>query len=174
MLEDPTKGEDNTKDPEGGEGQDPKDPQTGATAGTEPPAGEGADPKDPSGSSMVNRSKYDADIRRRDKAIAELKKQLAELTEGKAAAGDETAKLRADFEAYKAQTTQEKLELKLSAAGCINSKAAMALLDDYDGDVNKLAEDCPYLLFWSSAVLTGNPTVRYSSDVSNRFGAVPF
>ena len=91
MLEDPTKGEDKTKDPEGGEGADPKDPQTGATAGTEPPAGEGADPKDPSGSSMVNRSKYDADIRRRDKAIAELKKQLAELTEGKAAAGDETA-----------------------------------------------------------------------------------
>lgn len=144
MLEDPTKGEDKTKDPEGGE-VNTNDPQTGDAAGTEPPAGEGQDPKDPSGSSMVNRSKYDADIRRRDKAIAELKKQLAELTEGKAAAGDETAKLRADFEAYKAQTTQEKLELKLSAAGCINSKAAMALLDDYDGDVNKLAEDCPYL-----------------------------
>lgn len=46
--------------------------------------------KDPSGSSTVNRSKYDADIHRRDKTIAELKKQLAELTEGKAAAGDET------------------------------------------------------------------------------------
>lgn len=51
MLEDHTKGEDNTKDPEGGEGQDPKDP---------------------GGSSTVNRSKYDADIRRRDKTIAEL------------------------------------------------------------------------------------------------------
>ncbi len=69
MLEDPTKGEDNTKDPDGGEGQDPKTP---------------------SGSSTANRSKYDADIHRRDKTIAELKKQLAELTEGKAAAGDET------------------------------------------------------------------------------------
>ncbi len=81
MLEDPTKGEGNTKDP--------------------------------SGSSMVNRSKYDADIRRRDKTIAELKKQLAELTEGKAAAGDETAKLRADFEAYKTTIEREKAELKL-------------------------------------------------------------
>lgn len=144
MLDDPTKGEETTKDPEGGE-VNTNDPQTGDAAGTEQPTGEDAQSKDPSGSSTVNRSKYDADIRRRDKTIAELKKQLAELTESKAASGDETAKLRADFEAYKAQTTQEKLELKLSAAGCVNTKAAMALLDDYDGDVTKLAADCPYL-----------------------------
>ena len=52
MLEDTTKGEVNTNDP-----------QTGDAAGTEPKEGEDTQSNDPKGSSTVNRSKYDADSR---------------------------------------------------------------------------------------------------------------
>ena len=89
MAKDATEGEGLVpKDPEGGEGAQPNDPKSaGGTAGGE---GESARPKDPEGAT-VNRSKYDADVRRRDKEIASLREQLKALNDGKAAAGDEAA-----------------------------------------------------------------------------------
>ncbi len=39
----------------------------------------------------------------------------------------------------------ERVDHKLELAGCLNAKAAKALLGDYDDDVAKLKEGCPYL-----------------------------
>ena len=45
----------------------------------------------------------------------------------------------------KASQADERVTHKLEMAGCKNPKAAKALLDDYDGDISKLKEACPYL-----------------------------
>ena len=61
-----------------GEGAEPKDPQQDPRP-NDGGAGEGGKPKDPEPKEgAVNRSQYEADIRRRDKEIAELKRQLEE------------------------------------------------------------------------------------------------
>ncbi|MEG2369210.1 MAG: hypothetical protein RSB16_05250, partial [Raoultibacter sp.] len=41
--------------------------------------------------------------------------------------------------------SDEKVAHVLEVAGCKNVKAAKALLDDYEGDTDKLKEACPYL-----------------------------
>ena len=48
-------------------------------------------------------------------------------------------------EALEAQLADKEVTHALETAGCVNDKAAKALLDDYEGDVSKLKEACPYL-----------------------------
>ena len=59
------------------------------------------------------------------------------------------------IEDLKAEVADERLTHKLELAGCRNVKAAKSVLDDYDGDVAKLKEDCPYLFDGRKAGSTG-------------------
>jgi hypothetical protein len=134
------------QDPKDGEGANPQDPQEG-TKPQEGAEGEGAKPQDPDATegATVNRHQYERDVERRDKRIAELEAQLKAQNDAKAAKGDETAQLRKEIEDFKSQLADEKLNTELTAAGCIDAKAAKACLEDYDGDVDKLKEAKPYL-----------------------------
>ena len=123
-----------------------------AQANEEPKGAEGAGPpaddaqkdeglKDKHGESAINRGRYDRDMRAKDDEIASLKKQLEEA--GSKAKENETA--LEEVHKLKAQLADEKVSHQLETAGCVNLKAAKALLDDYDGDVAKLKKECPYL-----------------------------
>ena len=117
--------------------QDPKDPEDTEGAGTEGNDGdEGGKP-----GATVNRHKYERDLQAKDKEIEELKAQIAEAAKTKE--GREALEKKVDD--LKAQMASEKVGYQLELAGCVNVKAAKALLDDYDGDVAKLKEACPYL-----------------------------
>lgn len=123
------KGDPKPKDPEGNEGNE--------DAGTEGGSGdEGGKP-----GATVNRHKYERDLEAKDKEIEELKAQIAEAAKTKE--GREALEKKVDD--LKAQMASEKVGYQLELAGCVNVKAAKALLDDYDGDVAKLKEACPYL-----------------------------
>lgn len=125
----------------------PQEPETEPEEGAEeePTAGEGQDGgegvEDKHGQPGINREKYQRDIEAKDKQIAELQAQLDEKSkteEGRAA-------LKAELDRLKADMADERIDHKLELAGCLNAKAAKALLGDYDGDVAKLKEGCPYL-----------------------------
>lgn len=99
------------------------------------------DLRDKHGEPAVNRGRYDRDMAAKDAEIETLKKQLEEAT-GKAKSGEDALKR---VEQLEARLADEKLTHQLDQAGCVNAKAAKALLGDYEGDVGKLKEECPYL-----------------------------
>ena len=142
------------KDPKGTEGNgteggantegnaqgDPK-PKGTEDNGTNPEgAGEGGGEGGKPGAT-VNRHKYERDLEAKDKEIEELKAQIAEAAKTK----EGREELEKKMDDLKAQMASEKVGYQLELAGCVNVKAAKALLDDYDGDVAKLKEACPYL-----------------------------
>ena len=150
------------------------DPQTepkqgdgtqGGTEGDPNPAAEGqgggeGEVKDSHGQPGINREKYQRDIAAKDKEIADLKAQIAEAAkteEGRKALEEKIAKLEADQK-------DERVTHKLELAGCRNTKAAKALLDDYDGDVAKLKEDCPYLFSDGKNKQTGSTGIKPDGD----------
>lgn len=150
------------------------DPQTepkqgdgtqGGTEGDPKPAAEGqgggeGEVKDSHGQPGINREKYQRDIAAKDKEIANLKAQIAEAAkteEGRKALEEKIAKLEADQK-------DERVTHKLELAGCRNTKAAKALLDDYDGDVAKLKEDCPYLFSDGKNKQTGSTGLKPDGD----------
>lgn len=150
------------------------DPQTepkqgdgtqGGTEGDPKPAAEGqgggeGEVKDNHGQPGINREKYQRDIAAKDKEIADLKAQIAEAAkteEGRKALEEKIAKLEADQK-------DERVTHKLELAGCHNTKAAKALLDDYDGDVAKLKEDCPYLFSDGKNKQTGSTGLKPDGD----------
>lgn len=123
--------------------QESNEPEENAGAGTPAPdpEPEGDGLKDKHDEPAINRGRYDRDMKAKDDEIAALKKQLDEAKKG---AEDNAAALKR-VEALEAQLADEKVDRALEGAGCINLKAAKALLDDYKGDVGKLKEACPYL-----------------------------
>lgn len=133
---DPEKDETTPQEPE-------TEPEKGA--GEEPAAGEGQDGgegvEDKHGQPGINREKYQRDIEAKNKQIAELQAQLDE----KSKTEEGRAELKAELDRLKADMADERIDHKLELAGCLNAKAAKALLGDYDGDVAKLKEGCPYL-----------------------------
>lgn len=150
------------------------DPQTepkqgdgtqGGTEGDPKPAAEGqgggeGEVKDNHDQPGINREKYQRDIAAKDKEIADLKAQIAEAAkteEGRKALEEKIAKLEADQK-------DERVTHKLELAGCRNTKAAKALLDDYDGDVAKLKEDCPYLFSDGKNKQTGSTGLKPDGD----------
>lgn len=145
-MADPTKGEGTEpQDPKGGEasaqdpqqaGQQPQDTGTGEAQAQDTGTGEG---------NTVNRHQYDRDIQRREDTIADLRRQLKELTDAKAASGDQTAQLRKEMDELKQQLADEKANAALTAAGCVDLELGRAALAAYDGDVAKLREAKPYL-----------------------------
>lgn len=133
----------------GGTDTDPQEPQGQEPQGQEPQGGQpqGGDPQgadgdgagqQPAGNggqgSTVNRHKYERDTARLQAENDALRAQL-----------DETAKLRKDFEDYRAEREAERVAASLKAAGCIDVKAAGACLEDYKGDVAELKKAKPYL-----------------------------
>ena len=132
---DPQEPQEPTEPTEPTEPKDPQEPQEP----TEPKDGDGV--KDKHGQPGINAEKYARDMEAKDAEIAKLQEQLAE-----AAKTEEGRKeLQKQIDEMKASQADERVTHKLEMAGCKNNKAAKALLDDYDGDVSKLKEACPYL-----------------------------
>lgn len=134
------------QDPKPGEGANPQDPEQDPKP-QEGDEGEGAKPQDPKPheGDTVNRHQYERDIERRDKRIAELEAQAKASNDAKAASGDETAKMRQEFDELKEQLASEKANTALTAAGCIDLELGREALARVDGDVAKLKESKPYL-----------------------------
>ena len=86
-------------------------------------------------------AKRDANINARDGKIAELEGKLAEAVK----LGQQAELLKSQNEQLKNQAANERIDFALQLAGCRNVKAARAVLDDYDGDVEKLKAAEPYL-----------------------------
>ena len=121
------------------------DPQGGGTVTTDPQAGpqepEESGLKDKHGEDAINLGHHNRLMAEKDEEIAELKEQLKEAGK-KAESGEEALKKVGELEA---RLEDEKVSGALRLAGCVNEKAAKALLEDYEGDVAKLKEGCPYL-----------------------------
>lgn len=128
---------------EGGQPQDAEEQQQPQDA----EAAEGEQPQD-SGKAegeAVNRHRYERDIARRDKRIKELEEQLSGSSKGAKTLEERLADLERQLAESKAEAEGERVNARLMAAGCLNAKAAAAILGDYDGDVDALKQDCPYL-----------------------------
>lgn len=118
-----------------------QDPETKPQEGT-PTGGEGeGNLVDKHGEQAINKGRYERDMAAKDAEIAALKKQL-EDSGAKAKSGEDALK---KVEELEARLADEKIDHQLALAGCVNAKAAKALLEDYSGDVSKLKEACPYL-----------------------------
>ncbi len=149
-------------DEETGQDTEPAKDEDGAggSEGGQDPAAEGqgsGEPSDKHGQPGINREKYQRDMKAKDDKIAELQAQLDEKSkteEGRAELKDELDKLKAEM-------ADERVTHKLEMAGCRNVKAAKALLDDYEGDVSKLKEACPYLF---SEKKTGSTGLKSDGD----------
>lgn len=115
---------------------------------------------DKHGQPGINREKYQRDMAAKDREVAELKAQIAEAAkteEGRKALEERIAKLEAEQK-------DERITHKLEMAGCLNPKAAKALLDDYDGDVAKLKDSCPYLFSDGEHKQTGSTGFKPNGD----------
>lgn len=123
-----------------GKQQEPKQEEPKSEEG-EGKSGEGEGIKDKHGQPGINKERHEKEMAAKDAEIAKLQEQLAE-----AAKTEEGRKeLQKQIDEMKASQADERVTHKLEMAGCKNTKAAKALLDDYDGDISKLKEACPYL-----------------------------
>lgn len=116
-----------------------KEPEGQAGAPEAKPEPEGL--TDKHGQPAIARGKYERDMAAKDAEIAELKAQVDEAAKteaGRKELLERIAKLEHDG-------AESAINHKLELAGCVNAKAARAVLDDYEGDVAKLKEACPYL-----------------------------
>ena len=77
----------------------------------------------------------------KDKEIEDLKAQMAEMSATK----EGREKLEKRISELEAQNKDDRVTFQLQLAGCKNVKAAKALLDDYDGDIDKMKAACDYL-----------------------------
>ena len=140
-----TEGEAKAHDPEGGEGATPQDPQQDPRP-QEGGSGEGATPQDSKPSEgTVNRHQYERDIQRRDKEIADLRRQLEEGGKAKRTTEDRIAELEQKMAERDRELADERANSRLAAAGCIDLELGRAALAGFDGDVVKLKEAKPYL-----------------------------
>lgn len=135
-------------------------PQDGADEAAD--SGEGVE--DRHGQPGINREKYARDMKAKDDKIAELQAQLDE----RAKTEEGRASLKKELDDLKAEMAGERVAHKLEMAGCRNVKAAKALLDDYDGDVAKLKEECPYLFEGKKAGSTGLKPEGGASDLDDK------
>ena len=110
---------------------------------------------DSHGQPGISKAKYDREVKEWKAQVAELQAKLDQQAKAGQDDGDRVAKLEADLKAMQDRLADEKLTGALAAAGCVNAKAAKAVLDDYDGDVEKLKADCPYLFRKSQSGSTG-------------------
>ena len=118
---------------------------------TEPTTQGGEQLIDKHGEPAISKGRYEREMKSKDDEIAALKAQLEEAGK-KAETGADALKR---VEALEAQLADEKVTHALDAEGCVNAKAAKALLDDYKGDIAALKADCPYLFYQTQTGSTG-------------------
>ena len=150
-------------------------PQDAAEEPQDTQAGEGARPQDPAqgeGGSGVNLHKLERDVANREKRIAELEAQLEAAGGNAKTVERRLADVEAKLAASEKALADEKVAGSLTALGCVNVKAARALLEDYEGDPAKLKEACPYLFGAQQrgpqASTGGNPAGATASDELDR------
>ena len=144
---------DKRDEPEGPKGAEGQGPQEGGKAD---PEGDGAE--DRHGHPGINREKYQRDMRAKDEQIARLQAQLEEASKTE----EGRAELQRQLDELKAKSADDTVTWQLKDAGCRDEnaiKAAKALLPDYEGDVAKLKEACPFL-FPTEAKETGSTGAR--------------
>ena len=142
--------------------------QAAGEAGTPPvaapgkPSGINAAPAKPAIDYAAELAKRDTDIAERDGKIAELEGKLADAEK----LGQQAESLKSENEQLKNQAASERIDFSLQLAGCRNVKAARAVLDDYDGDVEKLKAAEPWLFaaHADKAGATGLPNAGTASD----------
>lgn len=156
-----------SKNGEGAEGQGEQ--QESKQEGKQPTEGEPKDGegglKDKHGQPGINKERHEKEMAAKDAEIAKLQEQLAE-----AAKTEEGRKeLQKQIDEMKASQADERVTHKLEMAGCKNTKAAKALLEDYDNDVPKLKEACPYLFEGKKeSGSTGGKPAGAASDSAKR------
>lgn len=84
---------------------------------------------------------YEKQLAERDSRIAELEAQIAEASKSAEAADG----LRAEIAALKEQGESDRIDFELQLAGCRNVKAARAVLDDHNGDIDALKAAEPWM-----------------------------
>ncbi len=109
---------------------------------------------------MINRHKYERDIANRDKTIQELKAKLEESTSSQT----EFEKLQEEFKALQASLETEKANAKLASAGCLDMELGRLALDAYDGDIDKLKAEKPYLFEKAKTTSTGGTSAGAISN----------
>lgn len=115
---------------------------------------------DKHGQDAISKGKYTRDMAAKDKEIAELRKQIEAATESK-----ETRKeLEGKIDKLEGDLATQKMDFALERAECIDKKAAKARLDEFDGDVEKLKEACPYLFKKAEKGATGLPPKGKSNN----------
>lgn len=95
---------------------------------------------------------YAAEIAQHDTRIAEANERIAELEVALETTGEKSEELETcnetiqiENEQLKAQAEADRMNSPLALAGCRNVKAARAVLDDYNGDVEALKSAEPWL-----------------------------
>lgn len=127
----------------------PQDPQnTGNEPAGEPNANLDEGLTDKHGQPAISADKYErekaaweAKEAENKKAIEELQQQLGQFK----ATEDAKAEFEKQLEDLKAAQKEREVEFQLELAGCKATKAAKAVLGDYEGDVLKLKEAMPFL-----------------------------
>lgn len=100
-----------------------------------------ADVKDRFGQEGVNKERHDKEVADLNKKITDMTAKLDESAKTEKARDD----LKAEIRKVRDEIDEERTSWKLEKAGCRNIKAAKALLEDHDGDVEKLKEAEPWL-----------------------------
>ena len=138
--------QDEPKEPQEPEKDEPKGDEGADQPAKGPEKGEadGGEPRDSHGQPGINREKYQRDMKAKDEQIAKLQEQLEEASKTE----EGRAELQKQLDELKAKSADETVTWQLKDAGCRDEnaiKAAKALLPDYEGDVAKLKEACPFL-----------------------------
>lgn len=145
------------QDPKAGEGAKPQEPQAQGKATQEAAEGEGGKPQDPKAAeAAASDHKLEADYRRAQKTVAELRARLAERDGQARTVEERVAALERELAESRAEAEAERANAALAAAGCVDPELGRAALASFDGDVAALKAAKPYL-FKDRARGTGRP-----------------
>lgn len=139
-IDEKKQGEGTQTDPEG-EGTKGQGTQTEPKGEEEGCQGDGEGTLDKHGEPGISRGKYEREVKAYEEKIAELQAKVDESSKTE----EGRAKLKAELDSARADFADKELGYKLQLAGCVDEKAAKARLEDFDGDVAKLKDACPYL-----------------------------
>ena len=115
---------------------------------------------DKHGQPGINLERHNREMAEKDAKIAELTAKVEEMAKNESG----RAELKAEIEKLKASFDEERTTYKLDLAGCRNSKAAKALLPDYEGSFEKLKAAEPWLFVSEPKGTTGGKPVAATQD----------